>query len=325
MRRMLAVLIISVGCVATLEAAPFLTPTYGVSVSSNKVYGTGAINGGAGTLDLLLDVYQPTVISEPLPDKSPGIVFIHGGAWQFGSKTVAHAVDFANRFASLGYVVTSINYRLLGDNVPATTGPADLMDLSFVPDAAIAGFDLPQPQTSYTINAGIEDAAKAIGWMRDNAATYNIDPDNIAIGGASAGAINALGHVYNNPIARESAQAVLSYVGTLAGAEALLDAGETPAFLVNSDDDPLIPLFAPQATVDQMDAVGVYNEFYVQTTGVGHDVDFDLVFGGQTLFERNADFLARFLVPEPSSFVLLSLAAVAMLALARRKMRGLPE
>jgi acetyl esterase/lipase len=311
MRQVASLLTLTLGCAAPLQAAPFLTPTYGVSKTSDIVYGTGLINNGAATLDLLLDIYRPTVISEPLPDKSPGIVAIHGGAWQVGSKTDSSVSQFASLLASLGYVVTSINYRLLGHNVPETHGPADLMDLSFVPDAEHGGFDLPQPQTSYTINAGIEDAAKAIGWMRASAATYNIDPNHIAIGGASAGAFNSLAHAYYNTDPNLAPQAVLSYVGALAGAESLIQAGEVPAFVVNGAVDPLVPLSVAQATVDQMNAAGVYNEFYVQP-GVGHDVDFNLVFGGQTLLAHNIDFLAQFLVPEPSSFALCALAALAL-------------
>jgi hypothetical protein len=73
-----------------------------------------------------------------------------------------------------------------------------------------------------------------------------------------------------------------------------------------------------------MNAAGVYNEFYVQP-GIGHDVDFNLVFGGQTLLAHNIDFLAQYLVPEPSGFVLCTLALVALAChcrlVRRRRMR----
>ena len=304
-----------------LAGTAFHDSIYGVSTTSNLVYGTGSINGGAGSLNLTLDLYRPVDIGQgALPASSPGIVFIHGGAWQTGSKTDSYAVQFGSIFASLGYVVTSINYRMLGNNVPETHGPADAMDLSNVPTAAQGGFDLPQPLTSWTINASIEDAAQAMGWMRDNAATYHIDPAHIAIGGASAGAIDSLVLAYSNPAAHVAPQAVISYVGALPGIEsALIQADDkTPAFVINGSADPLIQLTYPQAMVDRMNAMGVYNEFYVQQ-GVGHTVNLNLVFGGKTLLQHNIDFLATHLVPEPTGLALAGIGAVALLVMSRRR------
>lgn len=317
MRRLnLAVLLVLAGPAGAIHAGTaFHDAIYGVSVTSDIVYGTGLVNGGADTQNLLLDIYQPTVISDPLPAKSPGIVLVHGGGWQSGSKTVDYAVEFSNLFASLGYVVASINYRLVRDNVPATPGPADLMGV-------LTG---PSPALRDTINAGIEDTGKAMAWLRTNAATYNVDPSRIGLGGASAGAVNALAHTYDNPPPLEAPQAVLSFVGATAGTETLIEPGEPPALLINSDDDPLIPLIFPQATIAALDAAGIYNEFYVQTGGVGHEVDFDLIFDGKTLQQRNIEFMARFLVPEPSSWALGALAVAALLAIARRQtFRAIP-
>ncbi|MEX2113531.1 MAG: alpha/beta hydrolase [Pirellulales bacterium] len=322
MTRLATLLVLVGGWALPLHAGTaYFDPIYGVATTSNLVYGAGAINGGGGSLNLLLDLYQPTDVGQgALPAASPGIVFIHGGAWQIGSKTDSYAVDFGNFWASRGYVVASINYRLLGHDVPETHGPADLMDLSFVPTAAQGGFDLPQPQSAWTINAGIEDAAKAVGWMRDNAALYNIDPQRIGIGGASAGAINALAHAYNNPSPHEAAQVVISYVGALAGAESLIGAGEVPAFVVNGALDPLIPVAAANALVAQMNAAGVAHEFYLQP-GVGHTVDYGLIFDGLPLAQHHIEFLAQHLAPEPSGFVLSCVALAGIPLVARRRRR----
>lgn len=320
MRRLtFAVLLVLSGPAGAIHAGTaFEDPIYGVATTSDIVYGTGLVNGGADTLNLLSDLYQPVDIGGgALPAISPGIVMIHGGGFVGGDK--GDLAFLAEDYAMYGYTVTSINYRMFLDNVPPTSGPADFMTQPDPPFATV-----PVPQGIYTINAAVEDAAIAMTWMRDNAALYNIDSNNIAIGGGSAGAITALLLAYNNPPADVAPQAVLSFLGAMYGTDGTIQAGDAPAFVVASSNDTTVPFDAPlgtQATVDRLNAVGVYNEFYVQT--IGHNVDFAADFGGKTLLDRNMEFLALTLVPEPSSFVLSCLAAVALLALVRRKMRGL--
>ena len=214
--------------------------------------------------------------------------------------------------------MTSINYRMFLDNVPETHGPADSM---IQPDPPFA--QVPLPQGAYTINAAVEDASLAMDWMRTNAGLYNIDPNHIGIGGGSAGAITALLQAYNNPSANVAPQAVLSFLGAMYGTEGTIQAGDVPAFVVASSNDATVPFDAPlgmQATIDRMNEVGVYNEFYVQN--IGHGVDFFADFGGKTLLDRNMEFLAAVLVPEPSSLVLGTLATIALLAFARSKRRS---
>jgi acetyl esterase/lipase len=316
MRRLnLALLLVLAGPAGAIHAGTaFHDPIYGVAKTSDIVYGTGAINNGAGTLNLLLDLYRPTDIGGgALPALSPGVVIIHGGAFTSGSKT--DLAPFAQIFASYGYTVASINYRLLGHNVPETHGPADAMMPPPPPFLT-----LPIPQGAYTVNAAIEDATKAMQWMRASAATYNIDPDRIGIGGGSAGAITALLQAYNNPPPDAAPQVVLSFLGAMYGTENTIQPGAAPAFAVASSNDTVVPFAAPlgtQAFVDRMNAVGVYNEFYVQS--INHNVDFFADFGGQTLLGHNLDFLVQFLVPEPSSFALCALAGVALFAAARAR------
>ncbi len=58
-----------------------------------------------------------------MPASSPTVLWIHGGSWQTGDKTDDAAL--VSSWASYGYNVVSINYRLLGDKPPVTSGPAD--------------------------------------------------------------------------------------------------------------------------------------------------------------------------------------------------------
>jgi acetyl esterase/lipase len=93
-----------------------------------------------------LDLYLPSKAADSLPV----LVWVHGGAWQGGSKENCPALGLVAR----GYAVASINYRL----------------------SQHAKFP-----------AQIEDCKAAIRWLRANAKKYNLNPERIGAWGASAG------------------------------------------------------------------------------------------------------------------------------------------
>ena len=101
-----------------------------------------------------LDVYWP-----PRPtgasgsgNRLPVMLFVYGGSWSWGDKTLYPLVGA--RFTERGFVVVVINYRLY-------------------PEAAFPAF--------------VEDAAAAIAWTRRHIAAYHGDPERIIAGGHSAG------------------------------------------------------------------------------------------------------------------------------------------
>lgn len=107
-----------------------------------------------GYRQLRLDMYLP-------PDRNtahPMIMYIHGGGWQGGHSRNSGAFDnwpaTLAMIASRGYVVTSINYRLGGEE---------------------------------RFPAAIHDVKTALRWLRANAEEYGIDKDKFLVWGASAG------------------------------------------------------------------------------------------------------------------------------------------
>lgn len=98
-----------------------------------------------------------TMMDFYLPDDGgllrPTVMFIHGGGWVGGDKD--HAYNLGPRLARSGYVVASINYRL----VPAGVFPNNAID-----------------------------CICALAFLRAHAEEYAIDPDRIAVVGYSAGA-----------------------------------------------------------------------------------------------------------------------------------------
>ncbi len=108
-----------------------------------------------GDTSLKLDVYYPPRGSAaPLP----AIVYIHGGAWQFGDKNaIADGRVLADERTELnrrGYVVFSVNYRL----APAHIYPAF-----------------------------VQDVKCSVRYVRSQAAYYGVDPNHIGAWGESAG------------------------------------------------------------------------------------------------------------------------------------------
>src|SRR5262245_35261527 len=83
-----------------------------------------------------LDVYE----AEP-GIAHPPVLFIHGGSWRFGDKSVFEVAG--RRLARSGFTVASINYRLLPDGV---------------------------------FPNNIQDCLCALAFLRAHAAEYSIDP-----------------------------------------------------------------------------------------------------------------------------------------------------
>ena len=129
--------------------------------------------------NLSLDVYFPkedtTTCSRPL------VIFIHGGGFHKGNRKMFAAQAICHDLPFKGYVTASISYRL------AKEEPYTLADLQ----ADKLDFDNPHIDVIHITNA-MHDARAAVRYFKKNAELYNIDPDRIAIGGASAGGMTAI-------------------------------------------------------------------------------------------------------------------------------------
>ena len=115
----------------------------------------------------LLDVYFPD--STRLGAPRPVVVFIHGGSWMHGSKdeiTKSYQAKLLKRLLEDGYVVVSINYRLVNDTMTVI---------------------YPSP---------LADCKDAVKWVKANAKGLNFNPERIAVMGTSAGGHLALMTAY---------------------------------------------------------------------------------------------------------------------------------
>lgn len=101
----------------------------------------------------------------------PVLVWIHGGAYTFGSSAQP---DFdGTALARAGLVVVTLNYRIGFEgfgHIPAPDG------------GTAAG------RIAYPDNRGLLDQVAALRWVRENIAAFGGDPDNVTVAGQSSGA-----------------------------------------------------------------------------------------------------------------------------------------
>mmetsp|Transcript_10656 Transcript_10656/g.32956 ORF Transcript_10656/g.32956 Transcript_10656/m.32956 type:complete len:376 (+) Transcript_10656:3-1130(+) len=149
----------------------FVKPTWGpqeVIKVPNIQYGSAYHPYKKRNITLLMDAFFP-----PASDKRrarPVVVLIHGGSFLSGEKEDEE--NWSRLLAARGYVVVSINYRI----VPI---PEVFVLLSAEP-AVLA----------------VEDARAAVRYLRKEARSWRIDTKRIAVGGESAGALATLYYAY---------------------------------------------------------------------------------------------------------------------------------
>lgn len=133
-----------------------------------------AVKTNGDTQTLFMDIYQP--VGDMATDR-PIVIFCFGGSFVGGSRTSGELVTFANALAKKGYVCASIDYRLAG-----------------------SPFELASEENMVKIVfSAVQDGKAAIRYFKDNYAEGNslgVNPEQIFIGGTSAGGILAINLAY---------------------------------------------------------------------------------------------------------------------------------
>jgi len=149
----------------------------------------------------------------PAERPTPLVFFVHGGGWVAGHRLTTLGEALPDLLAA-GISVVSVEYR-------------------FVTDAIVAGIDPP-------VRWPLEDAARALQFVRSKAAAWNVDPARIGGAGASAGGCTVLWLAYHDdmadpaaadPVARQSTR--LACVAALRP-QTTLDPAQMRAWIPNS-------------------------------------------------------------------------------------------
>jgi len=160
---------------------------------------------------LYLNVWSP---ADPHDEPRPVLFWIHGGGYTNGA-TDEPALD-GSGFARHGVIFVSAAYRL-----------------------GRFGFFAHPALTAENANGGrlgnyaIMDQIAALEWVRDNIAAFGGDPENVTIGGMSAGGVS-VHHLMTSPLARKLFHRAISESG----------GGRSDGFVL-----PTVPLKAPEGAL----------------------------------------------------------------------------
>lgn len=157
----------------------------------------GAQNSDGSWKDLKMNIYLP---KDDVVTNRPLLIYITGGSFIGASRNAFEATAVAKELAKKGYVTASIDYRV----------ESNFIALAF-PDVMIKA-----------VMRAVHDAKAAVRFFRkdvaENGNTFGIDPDNIFIGGCSAGGITALHLAYMDDMSELETQ-FLQYATELGGLE----------------------------------------------------------------------------------------------------------
>lgn len=188
MKKQLHVLMIAVILIfaqITAEAQRYLTEIFpSHTLTSNIQYGQNiTILPGTPTMSpLLMDVYQPSGIPDPLTER-PLVILLHTGSFlppvingqPTGSKTDSSIVELSKQFARRGYVAAAMSYRL-----------------GWKPDAVgAAGQDIRTGTLLQAVYRSIQDAKACVRWFKADADTgsnvFGVDTTKIILVGQGTG------------------------------------------------------------------------------------------------------------------------------------------
>ncbi|MGB0167474.1 MAG: alpha/beta hydrolase fold domain-containing protein, partial [Luteibaculum sp.] len=244
----------------------FLEPTFpGVAVTEGIQFGSAPqvvdLVGPTYTpvfqnQDLFFDLYQPI---GDVSTKRPLIILAFGGAFVFGTRSDAYMVELCTRYAELGYVVASIDYRLTREII------------------ALAPTQLFPNKAPEAVAKGMHDMRAAIRFFRNSALNegnpYRINSEQIYVGGLSAGAFCATHAAYldkesevpaglesfleangglegnsGTPGISSAVAGVISFSGAL-GEASWLEPGDVPIVSTHGTADEVVPYGEDSVTI----------------------------------------------------------------------------
>ena len=243
----------------TPEDAPL---TYGAAPSIDRTVGPNdphrrQLNGSGNEI---LHAWTTFPVDNAATNR-PAIILVHGGGFRAGIGKAFPLLTGMEEYARRGYVLVSIEYR-----IDTTSECQAVQDYTGDPnDPAHLAM---RAQCERGILAAQQDTQAAVRWVRRNAGRYGVDPNKVAVGGFSAGAVTAANVAYNsdqagnfayssqdNPRADSRVQGAFGSSGCNYD-PTTIGAGDSPTSFIHSEldtavdyDDCVVPSFAKARSV----------------------------------------------------------------------------
>lgn len=176
---------------------------------------------------LKLDIYEP---EKDTQQQRPLFVIVHGGAFNSGERNDKSLINLAENIAKKGYVVASIDYRLLNKNKSFSC-------------------NLPINEALKIYQNAAEDLLNALLYLVTYKNDFKIDGSKIILFGLSAGAETALNVVYNRELLIKNVEkyrsikpsAFISISGGILNADLITKENAIPGVLYHGTDDKIVP------------------------------------------------------------------------------------
>ncbi|CAH8283362.1 carboxylesterase family protein [Mariniflexile fucanivorans] len=175
---------------------------------------------------LKLDLYQP--VNDSILDR-PLFVIIHGGGFMNGERNDGSTIYLAENVAKKGFVVASVDYRLVKKK---------LINCSYPAKDKLKAF-----------SNGAEDLLNAIQYLVKYKNAFLIDGSKIVLFGVSAGGETALNIVYNRELLIKNKElyknikpaAVISLSGAVIKPELIIKENAIPTVMYHGVNDKVVP------------------------------------------------------------------------------------
>jgi predicted esterase len=166
--------------------------------------------------ELFLDEYPASAGSVTSVDgkAKPAIVFVFGGGFFSGQRSAKSYLKWFKMLNDEGYTLLTIDYRLGLKGVKTKGGLGSVK------------------QFYHAVTIASEDLFSAVKYIIDNAATLDVDPDNLVISGSSAGAMTVLQSdwLLSNGKATEALPEGFRFAGVMSFSGAILSREGMPGY-----------------------------------------------------------------------------------------------